>query len=102
MDKQRVLRKAIQHYGHFTQHNVCMEECGELIQAISKFLRAEKASDMLKARRGIVEELTDVQICLDELRIMHDISDKELEDEYNFKLVRLNGRVDDDDSEDSI
>ena len=102
IDKNKTLRKAIQYYGHFEQHSVCMEECGELIQAISKFLRATTATEMLKARKGIVEELTDVQICLDELRIMHDISDKELEDEYNFKLVRLNGRVEDGNIEDSV
>ena len=96
MSNETILRKVIQHYGYINQHQVAMEECGELVQAISKFLRATTATDMLKARKGVVEELVDVQIMLDQLKIMHDISDKELNDEYKFKLVRLNGRLEDD------
>ena len=96
MSNEVILRKAIQQYGYINQHQVAMEECGELVQAISKFLRATTATEMLKARRGIVEEMVDVQIMLDQLKIMHDISDKELADEYKFKLVRLNGRLEDD------
>ena len=96
MSNETILRKAIQHYGYINQYQVAMEKCGELVQAISKFLRATTATDMLKARKEIVEELVDVQIMLDQLKIMHDISDKELNDEYKFKLVRLNGRLEDD------
>lgn len=96
MSNETILRKAIQRYGYINQHQVAMEECGELVQAISKFLRATTATEMLKARRGIVEEMADVQIMMDQLKIMHDISDKEMNDEYKFKLVRLNGSLEDD------
>lgn len=96
MSNEVILRKAIQHYGYVNRHKQTIDSCNKLIQAISKFLRATTATEMLKARRGIVEEMVDVQIMMDQLKIMHDIKPKEFEDEYKFKLVRLNGRLEDD------
>ena len=91
--KKKVYQDAIKFYGTYNQHNVAMEECGELIQAISKFLRATKAKDMLIARNHIREEIADVMIVIDQLRLMHAIGDKEMEQEVEYKVARLNERI---------
>ncbi len=91
--KIKVYKKAVKHYGTYEQHNVAMEECSELIQAISKFLRATKAKDMLIARNHIREEIADVMIVIDQLRLMHAIGDKEMEQEVEYKVARLNERI---------
>lgn len=88
-----VYKKAIDYYGTYEQHSVAMEECSELIQAISKFLRADKPKDMLIARNHIREEIADVMIMIDQLRLMHSIGDKEMEQEVEYKVMRLKKRV---------
>ena len=93
IDKRKIYKKAIDYYGSFEQHSVAMEECGELIQAISKFMRATKPSDMLIARNHIKEEMADVLIMLAQLQEMHSIDGKELEQEIDYKLARLNERI---------
>ena len=40
-DKQVVWRESIRKYGKEIQSIVCMEECSELIQAVSKCLRGK-------------------------------------------------------------
>lgn len=94
IDKRKIYQKAIEYYGSFEQHSVAMEECGELIQAISKFMRATKPSDMLIARNHIKEEMADVLIMIGQLQEMHSIDNKELEKEVDYKLARLNERID--------
>lgn len=93
IDKRKIYQKAIEYYGSFEQHSVAMEECGELIQAISKFMRATKAKDMLIARNKIKEEMADVMIMIGQLQEMHSIDGKELEQEIDYKLARLNERI---------
>lgn len=92
--RNEILKEAIDYYGEFNQHSVAQEECGELIQAISKWLRAVKPSDQLNARNLIRDEMADVYVMLEQLKIMHSISDKELNQQIDYKLVRLRGRMD--------
>ena len=96
MDRQRILTKAIQRYGHTNQMVKAIEEMGELTRALSRQLTAESATEMLKARSGIVEEIADVEIMLEQLKMIFDIKPAEIEKEKEFKLVRLNARVDED------
>lgn len=93
--RDEILKNAIDYYGEFTQHSVAQEECGELIQAISKWLRAVKPTDQLNARNLIRDEMADVLVMLEQLKLMHSISDKELNQQIDYKLVRLRGRMDD-------
>jgi len=62
MVDQYIIRDSIDHYGKEIQAVVCMEECAELIQAISKKLRGEESNE------NLAEEIADVTICLDMLR----------------------------------
>lgn len=77
MNKQEraVLKAAIDKYGNDSQLAVAQEECAELIQAISKLKRAENSDHPGRtakaAMNNLMEETADVQIMLDQIRIMY-------------------------------
>ena len=82
-----VLKRAIQTYGETSQEIVAMEECGELIQSISKNFRGVgKVED-------VVEELADVLIMIEQLKVIYHIEDKEIYDAIEFKVNRLKRRI---------
>ena len=62
MTNHEVWDKTIELNGVAIQSVVCMEECSELIKAISKRLRGE-----LDIENNLAEEMADVTICLYQL-----------------------------------
>lgn len=54
---------ALEHYGLHSQMVKCMEECGELIQALARNLSGESNGE------NVTEELADVDIMLKQMRI---------------------------------
>lgn len=95
--KSKILNDAINKYGEDSQHDMVNEECAELIQAVNKFMRADKSADKLRARNRIREEVADVLIMIEQLKIMHSFTNKEIEQEIEYKLLRLRGRMRDSD-----
>lgn len=85
---QTIWRQSIDHYGRQLQSIVCMEECAELIQAISKKLR-----DPTSPNDHLAEEMADVIICLHLLRMMYGITDKAIRDWVEAKTIRLAKRM---------
>lgn len=85
---QTIWRQSIDHYGRQLQSIVCMEECAELIQAISKKLR-----DPTSPNDHLAEEMADVIICLHLLRMMYGITDKAIGDWVEAKTIRLAKRM---------
>ena len=85
-----ILEKAIKHYGAKNQMGVACEESAELIQAISKCLRYK---DDIEARNNLVEEVADVLIMIDQLKIIVNIKDYEIECYRRYKLDRLERRI---------
>jgi NTP pyrophosphatase (non-canonical NTP hydrolase) len=85
-----ILEKAIRHYGAKNQMGVACEESAELIQAISKCLRYK---DDIEARNNLVEEIADVLIMIDQLKIIMNIKDYEIECYRRYKLERLERRI---------
>lgn len=75
--KQELIQKLIDKNGIQIQSNIAMEECAELIQAISKCLRSKEIVPMT-VREHLIEEMADVQICLEQLQVMFHISDTEI------------------------
>lgn len=67
MKRTEILRQAIRCYGETAQVDVCVEECSELIKALLKYRRAPGEA----TRIPIIEELADVQIMLEQMRILH-------------------------------
>lgn len=91
-DKQVVWRESIRKYGKTMQSIVCMEECSELIQAISKRLRGKP-----DATDNLAEEMADVTICLHLLKEMYGITDEQLEEWIARKTARQSKRMQADD-----
>lgn len=79
------------HYGKENQSIVVMEECAELIQAISKELRGK--SD----KKHLAEEMADVYICLVLLKRMYEITDSDLQEWIDFKQKRAVKRMESED-----
>ena len=74
-----VVKKSIEHYGKDVQSTVCMEECAELIQAISKEKRGK--SD----KENLAEEIADVIICIEMLKQIYNITEDEI---YSWVITK--------------
>ena len=64
--------KVVNEYGSDIQSTICMEECAELIQAISKMKRGNDNRD------NLIEEMADVLIVLSQLRVIYGVTDDEI------------------------
>ena len=89
MNEQEIFKKAIETYGEREQSAVAMEECAELIRAINKYHR----KDSNENRKNLIEEIADVQIMIEQVKIMYNISEDEIEDAYLGKVFRLIQRL---------
>ena len=85
-----VVQRSIEHYGKDVQSTVCMEECAELIQAISKEKRGK--SD----KYHLADEMADVLICIQMLRQIYDISEDSLDCHVAIKQERIMRRIEKD------
>lgn len=84
-----VIAESILHYGKNNQSTVCMEECAELIQAISKAKRGKINRD------NMIEEIADVLICIEMLKQMYMISDDKINKWIEKKQAREAERIGD-------
>ena len=82
-EREKLYRNAIGNYGESAQMIVAMEECSELIQAISKKLRGRDTN--------VEEEVADVEIMLEQLKLM--CNESLVEDFKEKKLERLEQRL---------
>ena len=78
-----IIAKSINYYGEEIQSTVCMEECAELIQAISKAKRGKINQN------NMTEEIADVLICIDILKQIYNITDPQIEDWVEYKQKRI-------------
>ena len=77
------------------QTSITIEELGELAQALSKYVRYLSEDETL--RKGIVdiydmiiEELSDVELCLEKFKKMNYINQFEIDKMKEYKEKRLN------------
>ena len=82
-----VVKKSIEHYGKDVQSTVCMEECAELIQAISKEKRGKSDKEHL------AEEMADVIICIKMLKQIYNITEDEIYSWIINKQERIIERI---------
>jgi NTP pyrophosphatase (non-canonical NTP hydrolase) len=80
-----ILKSAIDTFGKENQCLVAMEELSELTTALSHFLR--------KRPHNIAEEIADVQIMLDQLKIIFEDQACLVDTIRNEKLIRLAKRI---------
>ena len=86
--------KVLHCYGADVQSMIHMEECGELIQAISKMRRIRNAGkDDTVAYRNLTEEMADVLICLVQMQELYGIPDAEIQKRINRKCKRQEERM---------
>ncbi len=89
---ESIIARSIDHYGEEIQATVCMEECAELIQAISKMIRrndelSEEDYDHLE------EEVADVLICIEMLKQIYSIQDLNIKEWIERKQKRMINRM---------
>ena len=66
MTEQEICEEAVRKFGETRQMLQCVEECGELVQAVVKYV-----TERQNVQR-VLEEVADMEICLKQIRIMHD------------------------------
>lgn len=87
---EKIIEEALNKYGVEKQLLVCMEEPAELIQAISK---AERYPNDEKRTDELIEEIADVLICIEYLKMIYDIDQSNVEMWINRKLKRISKRM---------
>lgn len=90
--------RSIALYGADMQATVCMEECAELIQAISKLKRFNPEDPNNKVSRkelieNLYEEMADVQICFDLLVKIYDLKPSDLRRMIDHKIWRMKQKM---------
>nr|DAN01723.1 MAG TPA: nucleoside triphosphate pyrophosphohydrolase [Caudoviricetes sp.] len=84
---ESVIAKSIKYYGAEIQSTVCMEECAELIQAVSKAKRGKIDKD------NMMEEIADVLICIEMLKQIYNIPDCSIKNWIERKQERMLRRM---------
>lgn len=95
-DYQKMLRENSDAQGLQSVLDVTMEECAELIQAVSHYKRAcgigQKTSvGRQDALNNLCEEAAQVKCCIDSLSYMLDIASS-IEEEYNTAVAKVHER----------
>jgi NTP pyrophosphatase (non-canonical NTP hydrolase) len=78
-----VFHRTIARFGVEHQVSLIMEECSELILAISHYRRGRVKSD------AIMEEIVDMTIMLEQARLIFDPTDEKFGEIYKKKIERL-------------
>ncbi|MBR0365772.1 MAG: hypothetical protein IJH94_03105 [Clostridia bacterium] len=82
-----------EHYGWDAQAVQTMEECAELIQALSKSARANTADDIADAAEHIKEEIADLEIMVEQIKYMLNMSDADIDEIKEQKIARQIERI---------
>ena len=84
MTDHEIFTAAIRANGETYQENIAIEECSELIQALCHKHRGRP--------NNVAEEIADVEICLEQLKIINNCSD-EVKRIHRQKVERLYAQV---------
>lgn len=86
IEERRIFLKAIIHYGIENQKNQAVEEMSELIKEICKANRGMINTD------NVAEEIADVEIMIDQLKIMYSLGDS-VDKFRKYKIKRLEYKI---------
>ena len=67
---------------------IAMEECGELVQALTKLMRGS-----VENTDNLAEEIADVTICIDWVKRIYGVSELDVNRWVDFKVSRCNERL---------
>lgn len=100
MNKEQTEKALIilEHYGAEKQRRQLVEECAELIQAVTKLERAQESGDVGKITEKTLElvgELVDVRIMLQQITmsLFQDVSKNMIYEQIEYKLQRQLDRI---------
>ena len=89
-EEKDLYERNIKYHGIELETTIAMEECSELIKAISKCKRYGCEDEH---RDNLIEEMADVLFILDELKLIYDISDDTIADTKKYKIDRQSYRI---------
>ena len=82
------------YYGYEEQSGQLVEECAELIQAVSKFRRVgEDINKREVAFNNLVEEIADVEVMLEQIKVLLGIHPEDLTAVKQYKVNRTMERI---------
>ena len=84
---KKLLEQATIKWGKPIQLIMVMEEASELIKEISKYFRDENN------RENIIEEVSDVYVMLEQMKIIFNITNDELDINISQKMKRLKEKL---------
>ena len=87
-ERRSLLERAITTYGAPAQMDMAVEEMAELTKALCKIKRAQAGCEVTAAIGNVIEEMADVQIMLDQLRIIFGRSTAEIEEDKLRRMLR--------------
>ncbi len=100
MTEEQILKafKILNYYGDQKQRRQLVEECAELIQAVTKLERAQESGDVGKITKKTLElvgELVDVRIMLQQITmsLFQDVSKDMIHEQMEYKLQRQLDRI---------
>ena len=85
-----ILEENIKEHGVVLETVIAMEECAELIQAISKVKRYGFVGEY---RDNLIEEIADVDIVITELLMAFNVSEDEFFSVLDRKIQRIKSRL---------
>mgnify|MGYP002517013730 CR=1 FL=1 len=86
-EQNDILKKSIEFNGIETERVIIMEELSELIQEVSKQYRGKGIA------MHLLEEMADVYICLEELKLMTGINNHDIEAAMSVKYERIKNDI---------
>lgn len=92
MESKEIMQLAIDSYGRVNQVIKTVEELSELSQALCKILTSKFTDDNSEIFENIFEEIADVEIMLEQCKIMFQC-DKEVNEWKHKKIERLERRL---------
>jgi len=91
MDEKELMAAAIERYGEGAQLVKCCEELGELTQAICKMF--DKSTGVQPDAEAVVEEIADVEIMIEQVRMILRVDPAQEARWRDRKLRRLKARL---------
>ncbi|MCI7767869.1 MAG: hypothetical protein MSJ26_07840 [Oscillospiraceae bacterium] len=85
-----ILEENIKEHGVVEETVIAMEECAELIQAISKVKRYGFVGEY---KDNLIEEIADVDIVITELLMVFNVTEEEFFNVLDRKIQRINSRL---------
>jgi NTP pyrophosphatase (non-canonical NTP hydrolase) len=85
-------KEIAEHYGIESQSRQLVEEMAELMVAMNKYIRAGD-DKKYERREDVIEEVADVEIMLEQVKHLLNVSVKRLEIEKKLKLLRQTRRI---------